>query len=225
NLDPEEADTLTAGIVVQPASLPELSLAIDYYEIEIANAIAGVSALDAVGLCFDSNDIDSDQCRAIVRGPSGDIVQLTNPQFNLAKSKARGIDVIVDYRRELGPRFAIGSGEAALGVRFFGTHALETGWQWTPDTPFIDCAGYFGGLCGSVDGNFIAPKNRTNTRLTWYSGRASVSLDWQWIGELENHIGIRNAIVDGPDLASEIDKVGARNYIDLSAGFELNESM
>src|SRR5690606_11061940 len=36
NLDPEEADTLTAGIVVQPASLPELSLAIDYYEIEIA---------------------------------------------------------------------------------------------------------------------------------------------------------------------------------------------
>ena len=39
DLDPEESDTLTAGIVMQPEFLPDFQLSVDYYSIEIENAI------------------------------------------------------------------------------------------------------------------------------------------------------------------------------------------
>ena len=224
NLDPEEAETYTVGIVVQPATAPDLSLAIDYYDIEIGNSIGAVSSIAAIALCFDSNDINSNFCRSIVRAPSGDIVELTNPQFNLAQSKARGVDVIIDYQRELPQNMSFIGGEASMAIRFFGSHMIESGRQETPGSPFIDCAGYFGGLCVNSTGNFVMPENRTSTRFIYYSGPVSVSLSWEWIDELYNHIDILNAVI-GTSFRSELDKAGARNYVDLSMRFDIGDSI
>ena len=224
DLDPEKADTLTVGVVIEPRAIPELSLAIDYYRIEIDNSIGAIQADAAVALCFDSNDIDSAFCRGILRGPSGNIAEVTNPQFNLALSKASGIDLIIDYRLDLPGRLGLGGNTAWLAVELFGTRAIDSGRQETPASPFIDCAGEFGGLCvGTAVGNFIiAPGTRANTRLTYYSGPAAISLNWEWIGGLENNIDTFNA-VRGTDFGSELDTAGSRNYFQLSARYQTSD--
>jgi hypothetical protein len=56
SVNPEEADTWTAGVVVQPDAIPGLSLSVDYYNIEIADAISTVGTQSVVNRCFQDQD-------------------------------------------------------------------------------------------------------------------------------------------------------------------------
>src|SRR3546814_17887696 len=42
NLDPEKADTLTAGVVMEPAFIPGFRASVDYYNINIKGEIAKI---------------------------------------------------------------------------------------------------------------------------------------------------------------------------------------
>ena len=54
-LTPEEADTLTAGIVYDPEWLDGFSMTLDYYKIEIENAIASVNEQYIVDHCLSTS--------------------------------------------------------------------------------------------------------------------------------------------------------------------------
>ena len=56
NVQPEEADTWTAGVVVQPDVLPGFSARVDWYNIEIADAISTVGTQSVVNRCFQDQD-------------------------------------------------------------------------------------------------------------------------------------------------------------------------
>jgi hypothetical protein len=56
NVNPEEADTWTAGVVVQPDVMPGFSVSVDYYNIEIADAISTVGTQSVVNRCFQDRD-------------------------------------------------------------------------------------------------------------------------------------------------------------------------
>ena len=56
DLEPEVSDTVTAGLVFQPAAVPELEFSVDYYSIQIDNAIQFIAPFDGVILCFSLND-------------------------------------------------------------------------------------------------------------------------------------------------------------------------
>jgi hypothetical protein len=56
SVNPEEADTWTAGVVVQPDAIPGLSVSVDYYNIEIADAISTVGTQSVVNRCFQDQD-------------------------------------------------------------------------------------------------------------------------------------------------------------------------
>ena len=219
-LDPEKADTFTVGVVIQPGGIEGLSLAIDYYNIEINNSIGSIDDGLALLECFDSKDANSAFCESIVRGPSGDIIEFTVPQFNLALSKASGIDLILDYGHGLPASLAIGDQEASWALRIFANHTIEKGDQASPSSDFIDCVGFFGFICDSAT---IVPENRVNTRLTYFSGPLSASLSWDWIGKLHNHIFLLNELL-GTDFATSIPTASPQNYIDLSLHYVLNDS-
>ncbi|MFN3668790.1 MAG: TonB-dependent receptor domain-containing protein [Brevundimonas sp.] len=53
DLDVEEAETTTYGIVIQPPIVPGLTLSVDYYDIELTNAIQFFSAQTIVDQCYD----------------------------------------------------------------------------------------------------------------------------------------------------------------------------
>ena len=65
NLNPEEADTLAFGVVWQPNFLEGFSMSADYYEIDIAGALAQVGVQDIVDQCYSVGTSAATRSRAI----------------------------------------------------------------------------------------------------------------------------------------------------------------
>lgn len=110
DLVPEVANTITLGGVYKPSWLPGFSVAIDYYKIEINNAISGVGGNNASTLaqCEASNGT-SPLCDLYVRPlPFSDRTSANYPirilarGLNLATTWTEGVDAEVNYQRELG---------------------------------------------------------------------------------------------------------------------------
>ena len=96
NLKPEKADTLTAGVVFQPAFLKRLTASIDFYDIKIRDAIATLGAPTLAQGCFAGNAL---YCQSITFNPDGSIAFITNTRLNLAQAATRGIDFELNYSR------------------------------------------------------------------------------------------------------------------------------
>lgn len=106
NLVPEVANTYTVGLVLKPHFLPSFSLAVDYFDIRIDNAITTLSGANATvqNLCEASNGTSS-FCDLIVRPlPFSDrsaanaITRTIQRPVNAASFKTRGVDVEANYR-------------------------------------------------------------------------------------------------------------------------------
>jgi outer membrane receptor protein involved in Fe transport len=95
-LKPERADTLTAGVVVQPAFPPRFTASIDFYDIKIRNAIATLGAPTLAQGCFAGNAL---YCQSISFNPDGSIGFITNTRLNLAQAATRGVDFELNYAR------------------------------------------------------------------------------------------------------------------------------
>ncbi len=98
NLESEEADTFTAGVILRPSFLPGLSLALDYYDVELENAIQFFSAQSIVNKCYDLPQ-PNQFCDLISRDPSTQFIDGFE-QFgvNVASYKTVGYDLTLRYR-------------------------------------------------------------------------------------------------------------------------------
>lgn len=104
NLNAETADTITVGFVFQPRFLPGFSLTVDYWNVEIADGIAFVTAQDIVDSCYDASDFpNSGFCTLFTRETN-----VASPQFggfrflrqsfvNYASIEAQGYDFAANY--------------------------------------------------------------------------------------------------------------------------------
>jgi outer membrane receptor protein involved in Fe transport len=226
DLEPETADTFTAGIVFQPERLEDFSLSVDYYRIQIDNAIGSTDFSNSLSLCARSRDPGSQFCSPVVRGPSGDITQYTNALFNLAELAVEGVDISLNYQMDLWDGLALPGHSASLSLQVLFNHAIENSSQSTPDSPSIDCAGYYGGACRFAVSLFsVVPENRGSTRLTYYSGPLSVALNWRWIGGISNHIDITCEQTPEFCYPTVLGDVDARNYLELSGRYEFGEKV
>ena len=69
NLDVEEADTITVGVVFTPTD--NLTVSLDYWNIEIEDTIATVGSENIVRQCATNGVL----CDSITRGPTGNLWQ------------------------------------------------------------------------------------------------------------------------------------------------------
>ncbi|TMQ04407.1 MAG: TonB-dependent receptor [Deltaproteobacteria bacterium] len=104
-LVPEEADTTTAGVVFEPSFVPGLSLATDYYLIDISGAITALNAPEILRRCF--VDQGNPLCAQIVRDPPapgqtvGPLTGIRSTMFNIASFRTSGVDMELAYRTRL----------------------------------------------------------------------------------------------------------------------------
>ena len=98
NLDPEKADTLTAGIVYRPSWLEGFSVSVDAYKIDIKDAIALPTPQDVVNACAAGS---AEQCALVTRTAAGAIQAVLTPFQNAASIKQDGVDIELSYRREV----------------------------------------------------------------------------------------------------------------------------
>ncbi|WP_308515712.1 TonB-dependent receptor domain-containing protein [Sphingomonas flavescens] len=115
NLEPEKADTLTAGASFQPSFVPRLTASIDYYDIKIKDAIATLGAPTLAQGCFAGNAL---YCQSITFNPDGSIAFITNTRLNLAQAATRGVDFELNYSQ---PQFLGGR----LSAKLLATRVLR----------------------------------------------------------------------------------------------------
>jgi len=104
NLKPEQSNSFTFTVGLQPRFIPNFSLVLDYYEITIDDVIASVSAQTASNLCVNgpangvNNSLNQQFCDSVTRSGSSFLVQtFLQRSFNYAKSQTRGLDFTARY--------------------------------------------------------------------------------------------------------------------------------
>jgi outer membrane receptor protein involved in Fe transport len=224
NLKPEEADTYSLGLTITPSALPNLTGSIDYYHIKLTDAVGSLPGPYLFTQCLQTGDPQF--CSQIVRtslgGLSGSSVQsggyILQTGVNIGEAVLSGIDVQTTFTLDLGD-----SGHS-LTASLAGSYLEEAKQTPVPGAGSYDCAGLYGTICQTVN-----PTWRHNLRLTWESPwQVDVSLQWRYIGSTELDQNDSNPLLHFA-LFGEYDafnaKLPERNYFDLSAIWELNDSI
>lgn len=95
NLEPETADTYSAGFAFQPEAIPGFTLTVDWYDITIKDAIASQAAAQIMGLCAARGGV---YCDLVIRDPStGAVTRLVQGAQNLSEIRTSGIDATARY--------------------------------------------------------------------------------------------------------------------------------
>lgn len=213
NLREEEADTVTIGVVFSPMS--ELSVAVDYFDIEIDDAISPVNGQVVVDTCMASLDINSTECQAIHRLSNGQIDFVEASLLNVTTRRARGVDLQVDYNLELPDYLGLLGNGAVMDLTLVATRQFEQAVQIVATQPEIECAGFYGGSCSS-DGVRITPDLSWLLRAGWNSGPAELDFQFNYIGDLELH----------PDSSPlVIQSLSPHVYLDLNGGYRINDNV
>ncbi|MBT1444334.1 TonB-dependent receptor [Shewanella sp. JM162201] len=99
----ETADTYTLGFTVAPQFVPNLQLAVDYYDITVFDAISQFSNEDILALCYDSANYGdaNGYCADITRDTEGQLTEIIQREQNLDEISTRGYDFSFTYKLEL----------------------------------------------------------------------------------------------------------------------------
>lgn len=211
-LRPEKANTLTLGVVAQPRGIPGLRASVDYYNIDLRDAIDSLSAATIGSLCTGG---DQTFCNIITTNSVGVPISLSTGFRNLGSFKSSGIDMAVSYRMGLGS-------ETSLTTRFSGTYALHVYVNpGTPGAASVDRSGENGQAnLGAI------PRFRGNVTETLESGPFSLSAQLLFIsaGTNDNLYTTERGSngLWGP-LSINDNSVPAFAYINLFSSFKVND--
>jgi outer membrane receptor protein involved in Fe transport len=136
NLTEETADSFTVGGIFQPkgilgGALDNLVVIVDYYDIEITDAIGALTGAQVAAACVDLPSIDNQFCDQVTRDPArgNAIVGFNSPNINFSELRARGIDF--EARYSFDAPFGNGNwGTFQIGAA--GTRFLERSTQSDP---------------------------------------------------------------------------------------------
>lgn len=180
----ETSNTITIGTVLTPRFVPNLSLAIDWYRIDVTGAIGPLSGGIAGVLtsCYYTiQSASSAYCQAIQRDPNtGQIVNVNVGEANAGALKVEGVDLDGAWEHDLSWRLF----EHTSSVR------VSSDWTWVGQSTLIpikdlpnnrqQCAGAYGPTCGEP-----IPKIKGITRLSWINGPIDVTAGWRFIDSVK----------------------------------------
>ena len=207
-LVPEESDTITFGIILQPRFAPKLAMSIDYFDIQIDDTISTFGADNTLNACYLQNDQQS--CARINRNPAtgslwrGDgFVEDLN--VNIGSLSTTGYDLNLTYSGLEVGRF----GE--LNFNLTGTYLDELVTKPGPGVESYDCKGYFADACGVPN-----PEWRHHFRMGWQTPwPVDFSLTWRYIDSVEQFRAVITNTID-----YELD---SENYFDVTADWTITE--
>lgn len=205
NLVPEKADTTTAGVVFQPSFIPGLSLAADYYSIDISGAITALGGQALVNLCFDNPA--SPACNQITFNSSGAITEVRANLINIATFKTSGVDLELSYRMPLERLFASAPGR--MTFRVLASYVDEL--IFDDGVVRRDTAGDVGGNIAGV------PHWRGIASATYENDRFSADLRARYVGggNFNSQPG-QGVSADPVGRTTLIPDINARIYVDLN---------
>ena len=224
----ETAKSWTVGAIFEPALVPGLTVSVDYYNITIEDAISTPTIGDVVSACFDPafnpTLAVTAACTAIRRntttgqlsGPTATTAGLPLNLSNLGWIRTDGIDLAINYRRDLG--------FARLALAFSGNWTGSSKFRATPSSITRECVGYYSTNCNAFGYNAttngaIQPEFSWNQRTTLSFGPADVSLLWRHID------GVRYEPLATSTIQPQFARIKAHDYFDLSSRVEVSDRL
>jgi outer membrane receptor protein involved in Fe transport len=208
HLLPETARTLTAGAVIQPDWIPGFTASIDYYRVNIANAIEAPSAQSVANECVDLSTIANPYCNATQRTVTGNfpgsISLVTAQEINVASFATDGVDIDLTYHLDTKKITAKDWGSFDFHLVGNWLDALST--VPLPGEASVESANTFdGGVFGSP-----TPRAQANLDIVWTFDPVTVDYNFDWY----NGVGAvdRQTVISQPN-------VYARQYLHLPAHF------
>jgi outer membrane receptor protein involved in Fe transport len=224
-IQPEEADTFTAGVVFQPSFIPGFSASVDWYKVSIQDAIATVGTNEVARRCL--QDLEQQFCDLITYDPVANtdaggydkIILVGNQFVNVAKSRVEGVDFELGYRTGLD----LFGGDESLSLRAFATYLIDRS-----DVGATGVTTRFDGLTGLAPDTGAAgffPRFKATGNVTYNNGPFRAFLQGRLIGEGSRtyRIGAANAVTGTNIADNHVPKVF---YLDgrLSYDFEIGPS-
>jgi outer membrane receptor protein involved in Fe transport len=221
-LGPEEADTITAGVVWEPSFVPGLQLTLDYYDIEINQAISTPSSTDVLNGCYSTTLNPSlgfnTLCGLIGRNTINGTLNGVEAQgvalarSNLGVYATDGWDLGVAYRFDLAdlgadPKWG------RLALTFNGNKVDSWKFQANPAAVNRDCLGYYSIAC-----TVPFPEMVWNQRTTWTVGAFDVGYLWRHLDDVEEEKG-------GSSFLPAYSKIDAYDYLDLFATWQVSDML
>jgi len=224
NLGPEKSTDTGIGVVYQPSWFEGFSASVDYYRINIKDAVNLPSSQDLINLCFQGNQV---ACGAFTREGTGasQLIKIAVSPQNFATETAKGIDFEASYTAPLSA--LSDSFDGTLGVRFLATHFIDyvvnTG---IPGQLVIDYAGVNGAGGGIGGGGNGVPSWRVNSSFTYALDPINFGLAFRWIASGKNHpthIECRTGCPNptGQQLTVDDNSVDSAMYIDFNAAYKM----
>jgi outer membrane receptor protein involved in Fe transport len=208
-LVPEESDTYTYGIILQPRFLPKLAMSIDYFDIEIDDTIStvGPTRRSMPATSPETRDpapaSDRNENGSLWRG-DGNVEDLNQ---NIGKLTTKGWDLNVTYNGVEMGRF----GQLNFNLTATLLDELTTDFGVQGVEP-LDCAGlYSGATCGIPN-----PEWRHHFRTGWETPwNVDLSLTWRYYDSVENSVPLPRT--------TSTSSLDSQNYFDLAANWQVTE--
>jgi iron complex outermembrane receptor protein len=189
SLTPEIADTWTLGAVIDSQLddpwLSDLRVSIDYYSIEITDAIGQQSGGLVMRQCLDpafnpTYDVNSPYCDGMLRDPRfGSTGQIRTSFFNNGAFETSGIDLNINWGMDVGP--------GRLSVNSNINYLLDkSSTELQGIDPLVDYTGTLGPGQNGLDGNSY--EWRTLTTIGYYWGDVNLSIRHSYVSSIEQEI-------------------------------------
>ena len=199
-LDPEEADTVSLGFILTPEFVPGLSISVDWYDIEVEDAISSVTPETTLIQCLETGDAAF--CDSVSRGLNDSLwLGLATPgngidarSTNIGFFAVEGVDVEVNYSFDIG-------GLGTINLANIAGFVMSLEQEEYPGAGVVECEGIYGGACG-----IPTPELKNRFQLTWMTPwNLTTSLTWRYID------GVDQAFTSSPNNLDDF------NYFDISA--------
>lgn len=216
NLKPEVAVTQTIGLSYQPQFLNRLRLSVDYYNIDIKEAITSTSTQGVVNNCFIGGVYSGNSWCSLITFANNDPVagQMTGAQgitANVAEFKTKGLDFSASYRSPLAG--------GTFSLNMLATHVISFRSSIDISTLFpngIDRAGQTGAAFGGPAG---LPKWLVNLTMDYEISGFGFNTNFRYISKSHQNNGLFGPDQAGydPTLTTSItdNNISAVAYVDL----------
>lgn len=200
DLDSEIAESSTFGVVLRPRFIDNLTMSVDWFDIEIANAIENLSATDILTACYDSSAFPAESsCELFTRDAAGQIASLQTGFVNVGLVEFKGLQSSVSWLAGLG-----NYGDLNLTLNHLYTdEQLET-----PGS----------GNTVELDGQIGRSKHRVTATATWSAGDWRVFNQFRWLD---------SAVFNNADdeFSRTVPGVGSWFVMDTGIVYSLNENI
>ncbi|HUK01025.1 MAG TPA: TonB-dependent receptor [Steroidobacteraceae bacterium] len=168
SVDPEKADTVTAGFVYRPGWLAGADLSVDWLDVKLKDAIQAFTAQDIISACYRQGN--TDECQYITRNPDGTIFIVNQTVQNIAQARITGVDIEGGYTHGL---HLLGGGAESISWRAFAS--------WLGENSLTSSNGVKTRYEGDT-GTMSLPKWKVTSYAQYADGPFSAFLQARYIG-------------------------------------------